>query len=347
MRLPRSRSSLTRLRTGAVVAFAAAAFSGFGAAAPAHAHAPGADLSINVPDSKITVTSSTHTFQFTVDNLGPGTATNVKLKIGVASNGGTVDIALPGGPDCTGDSGSVACALANVPNGDHGQSPPITVTPHSGAGSGDVATLKLTVTSASDPEDSNNTQTVTVALVGDQARSADLAVSATSATGHVGDVVTVKVTGTNNGPTDEPYAIGVITAPSGTEIVGDSLGCIVATPGKVLKCGGTLGAGASITDEVKFKITSATIGNDGTAEISGTLSDPKSDNNKAAIAISVPAASPTPAPPPVVGNLPVTGVKVGVIGGLGLAVVLVGGLLYVMARRRRVVLVTPGDETSE
>jgi hypothetical protein len=45
------------------------------------------------------------------------------------------------------------------------------------------------------------------------------------------------------------------------------------------------------------------------------------------------------------GGLPVTGVQVGLIGGIGGGVLAVGAVLFVMTRRRRVVLVTPGDET--
>jgi LPXTG-motif cell wall-anchored protein len=44
------------------------------------------------------------------------------------------------------------------------------------------------------------------------------------------------------------------------------------------------------------------------------------------------------------GGLPVTGVQAGLIGGVGAGVVLLGGALFLLARRRRVVLVNPGDE---
>ncbi|PWU51443.1 cell wall anchor protein [Micromonospora sp. S4605] len=44
------------------------------------------------------------------------------------------------------------------------------------------------------------------------------------------------------------------------------------------------------------------------------------------------------------GGLPVTGPQAGLIGGVGVAVLAVGGTLFVLARRRRVVLVTPNDE---
>ncbi|MGN9916097.1 LPXTG cell wall anchor domain-containing protein [Micromonospora palomenae] len=47
------------------------------------------------------------------------------------------------------------------------------------------------------------------------------------------------------------------------------------------------------------------------------------------------------------GGLPVTGVQVGLIGGIGGAVLLAGAALLVLSRRRKVVLVTPGDEKSE
>jgi hypothetical protein len=44
------------------------------------------------------------------------------------------------------------------------------------------------------------------------------------------------------------------------------------------------------------------------------------------------------------GGLPVTGAKAGLIGGVGVAVLAAGGAMFLVARRRRVVLVTPGDE---
>lgn len=46
------------------------------------------------------------------------------------------------------------------------------------------------------------------------------------------------------------------------------------------------------------------------------------------------------------GGLPVTGAQAGLIGGIGAAVVLAGVVLFLIARRRKVVLVTPGDEKS-
>jgi len=43
------------------------------------------------------------------------------------------------------------------------------------------------------------------------------------------------------------------------------------------------------------------------------------------------------------GSLPITGVQAGLIGGAGLAAVVTGGVLFVVARRRRVVMVSPTE----
>lgn len=47
------------------------------------------------------------------------------------------------------------------------------------------------------------------------------------------------------------------------------------------------------------------------------------------------------------GGLPVTGMQVGLIGGVGAAILLAGGALLMLSRRRKVVLVTPTDERTE
>src|SRR5947207_10108233 len=166
------------------------------------------------------------------------------------------------------------------------------------------------------------------------ANPADLAVTATAASGHVGDVVSVTVTVKNNGPATATDAAVTVTAPSGTTIV-DGLGCTPVTAGKVVKCTGTLHNGESQSGTFKFKIDSATVGSDGEAAITSSLKDPDLTNNKAAITITV-----------LSNGLPVTGTQVGLIGGSGVAAIAVGWVLFLAARRRRVLLVTPGDEAS-
>lgn len=44
------------------------------------------------------------------------------------------------------------------------------------------------------------------------------------------------------------------------------------------------------------------------------------------------------------GSLPVTGAQAGLFGGIGAFVIVLGAVLFLVARRRRVVLMAPGDE---
>jgi LPXTG-motif cell wall-anchored protein len=113
------------------------------------------------------------------------------------------------------------------------------------------------------------------------------------------------------------------------------------TAGKEYRCDiGTLtkAAGASTVD-IAFKIDAAVVGDDGTAKISGPARDKNPANNTAKIVITV--AGDTGG---IGGGLPVTGVKAGLIGGIGGLALVAGAVLFVMSRRRRVLLVTPADE---
>jgi LPXTG-motif cell wall-anchored protein len=54
--------------------------------------------------------------------------------------------------------------------------------------------------------------------------------------------------------------------------------------------------------------------------------------------------SPTP-PAGSGGGLPVTGARSALVGGTGLAVLVLGGVLFVVGRRRRVVVVAPEERS--
>jgi hypothetical protein len=164
------------------------------------------------------------------------------------------------------------------------------------------------------------------------ANPADLAISATKGSGAVGSVVKITVTVENKGDASSPDTTVTVTAPTGTELVDMPTNCEFTTPGKVGKCEGLLSAGEKNAGVFSFKIAATSVANDGVAKIEGTLHDPDTGNNTAAIVITVD------------GGLPITGVKVSVIAGTGLAVLLVGALLFLMARRRRVELVTPSSD---
>jgi LPXTG-motif cell wall-anchored protein len=161
---------------------------------------------------------------------------------------------------------------------------------------------------------------------------ADLAVTGGSGHGTVGSTVGVTIKVKNNGPASSPHTTVKVTAPTGTELVAMPVGCMFETPGKVGKCTGPLAAGADASGTFAFKIVASSVGTNGKAEISGTLEDTVPGNNSAAITITVDS------------GLPVTGAKVTAIAGAGATVLLVGLGLFLVARRRRVVLVTPTED---
>jgi hypothetical protein len=74
--------------------------------------------------------------------------------------------------------------------------------------------------------------------------------------------------------------------------------------------------------------------------------DPTDNTDEFAVHVDAPA---TGGGPPTSGGgegggLPVTGMQVGLIGGIGGGILVTGAVLFIIARRRRVVLVTPDDE---
>jgi hypothetical protein len=164
------------------------------------------------------------------------------------------------------------------------------------------------------------------------ANPADLAITGGSGSGAVGATVNIQVTAANEGPASSPATTVRVTAPTGTELADLPTGCEFETAGKVAKCQGLLEAGDENTGTFVFKILSNTVGTDGKAEISGTLDDPDETNNSSPITITVS------------GGLPITGTRVSLISGVGVAVLAAGIALFMLSRRRRVVLVTPADD---
>jgi hypothetical protein len=164
------------------------------------------------------------------------------------------------------------------------------------------------------------------------ANPADLAISATKGSGAVGSVVKITVTIENKGPASSPDTTVTVTAPTGTELVDMPTNCEFTTPGKVGKCEGLLSAGEKNSGVFSFKIAATSVANDGKATIEGPLEDKDMSNNTAAIVITID------------GGLPITGVKVSMIAGTGVAVLLAGALLFLLARRRRVELVAPSSD---
>ena len=199
---------------------------------------------------------------------------------------------------------------------------------------------------------------------------ADLAVTADKATGKVGDTVQVMVNVKNKGPADAPSWRADLTAPKGTRFVGVSdaaCGKPTATkpsatkPSATLVCDhpkllpvstGTYANGVSFT--VALKIEAADVGADGLVVVSQPGTEKNAADNKARIEVDLPGAGGPGAggtgggtgsggAPAGGGSLPVTGGQVALLATAGAGVLAVGVVLFVLARRRRVALVTPNE----
>jgi hypothetical protein len=203
----------------------------------------------------------------------------------------------------------------------------------------------------------------------DVANSRDLATTGATASGGVGDVVTVKIGVKNTGVSTldayraggEPSARFTFTVPDGTEVVGVGERCAAQwklddggtgwdrVPGKrFYQCWNDRSLfkpGASYTTEFKLKITQV-IGNaTGTVSFSNpfaTPTDPPADanpgNDLSEVVINPGGSG---------GGLPLTGAQTGLVASVGAALLAGGVVLFMTARRRRVLLVVPKDGSAE
>ncbi|WP_433086397.1 LPXTG cell wall anchor domain-containing protein [Dactylosporangium sp. CA-052675] len=194
----------------------------------------------------------------------------------------------------------------------------------------------------------------------------DLTIPAVTVTGAVGDVVPVTMTVRNLGPAAvEPGRVRApfIQRPSGTEFTGDvSAEC----NGKIqpdryyCQTPDGLAVGAEKTWTFHLKLTDAHPGRDGFmffADGGHEDRDVSNDSGSITVVIKTPETGPTTAAPTATPSrtagpapstsavagpaLPVTGDRTALYAGLGAALVAAGAVLFVIARRRRVVMVTP------
>jgi hypothetical protein len=173
----------------------------------------------------------------------------------------------------------------------------------------------------------------------------DLAAVGAHASGSVGSTVKVTVGAKNNGPASgntnrsggEPFVILELRLPEGTELVTVPANCGVDTedPSKVqCQSSDTLYVGESYLVELPLKITKATTNAAGLVSFFHKDSDPDASNDTADIVINPAESGP---------SLPVTGVQAGLIATIGAALLATGFFLFTVARRRRVLLVTPKE----
>lgn len=195
----------------------------------------------------------------------------------------------------------------------------------------------------------------------------DLAALGATGSGAVGDTVKVKVGIKNNGPGTldstrgaVPAAYFVFIPPTGTTVVTvpTSAFCVSiveengsptpkngAPGGTYYRCGTSdlFKAGDSYQVEFGLKIDKANV-TKGSVSLNDkyatdpTYHDDNTADNTADVVLTVTGGTG--------GSLPVTGAQTGMIAAAGLVVLALGGLLYILARRRRVILVADPDQSS-
>ncbi|WP_426511732.1 LPXTG cell wall anchor domain-containing protein [Dactylosporangium sp. McL0621] len=197
----------------------------------------------------------------------------------------------------------------------------------------------------------------------------DLTIPVVDLTGAVGDVVPVTMTVRNLGPgVVEPGRVrtAFIQKPTGTEFTGDvSADCDgTVQPEDRYYCRPQQGlaVGAEVVWTFHLKLVDPHPG-EGLmffADGGGEDRDSSNDGGWFKVTIKTPETGPTTAAPTTAAAtptgratagpgasaaagpaLPVTGDRTGLYAGLGAALVAAGAVLYVLARRRRVVMVTP------
>ena len=173
----------------------------------------------------------------------------------------------------------------------------------------------------------------------------DLAAIGGHASGSVGDTVKVTVGAKNNGPASgntnrsggEPFVILELRLPEGTELASVPENCGVdSEDSSKVQCysADTLYVGESFLVELPLKITKVTPNAAGLVSYFHKESDLDPSNDTADIVINPAESGP---------SLPVTGVQAGLIAATGAALLVGGFVLFTVARRKRVLLVTPKE----
>jgi hypothetical protein len=145
-----------------------------------------------------------------------------------------------------------------------------------------------------------------------------------------GDTITVPFTVGSRGPSTATEVAVAITAPTGTTFAAVPAGC--TTEGtRVMICpvADTLAPNRSLARSFQLRVTGTAVGNDGSIAVASAETDPRQSNDSVRITVEA-------APALTQGRLPVTGTQWGAVAGTGAALLLLGGALTLIARRRPV-----------
>ncbi|HWW81137.1 MAG TPA: hypothetical protein VNY82_16185 [Steroidobacteraceae bacterium] len=284
--------------------------------------APDLGLAVAAPSGTIAV-GATATYQYTVTNKGPFSATDVQVTLQLPSSA-TGITAIPSTGSCSVTGTNVTCTLGTLGNG---TSASVTLSATSTA----AGAFQVTGTVQSDQPDSNTTNNgvttnTAVAILADLS----VSVTGTAATVQEGAAVSYTVTVANAGPDTAPatqltYQLGSGLTP-GTVSAGSG-SCTINSSALVTCTLGDVAVKQSVS--VTINATASTAGTaTSTAAVTTTGTDPASSNNSATATITVTPIVTDTAPPPNSGGGHGGGGSMGLGGVLGLA-------LALLARQRR------------
>ena len=235
------------------------------------------DLSVEKTGPAMVVKGNDVTYQITVTNNGPATATGVSLADPTPSGLSFVTADAPCGS-------GFPCSLSNLTAGG---SATVNVTFHVPGGYAGAGPIVNTATvSANEPEadSSNNTDS---AATGADAEAADLAVVKRGpATAVPGEKVTFQIVVTNNGPGTATGIQLADTTPSGLTFDSASTPCVGGFPCTLPN----LVSGSSITVSVTYQIPAGYTGADpivNTATVSANEPDADTTNNTSDASVSI------------------------------------------------------------
>ncbi|MGH3655613.1 MAG: hypothetical protein ACRDUA_03045, partial [Micromonosporaceae bacterium] len=159
---------------------------------------------------------------------------------------------------------------------------------------------------------------------------ADLAVSANKASGQVGDVVKVTLSVRNNGPADANGFHATVAVPKGTKLTKVPRACSYHADKRTLHCkaGDMLDKGRTAKQDLLLRITSDKLENGSAKVATNVIPDRKKGNNSTPVNVTIGTGGSG-------GGLPVTGVSLTAVIAGGALAVLLGGVLFLVARRRR------------
>ncbi len=242
--------------------------------------------------SEPAVTGEPLTYYVYVENLGPGTATNVVVEDTLPE---VVDFVgfNQGGGQCSydGDARTVACNFGDLPVFVYGYAE-FQVTP---AAEGTLQNTATVTSDTLDPNAENNQATATTTVV---APTADLSVEKSApGSGFVGEPFDYRISVSNNGPTSAPNTVGEDTLPQSVsfwDFPNDDGRCSFDESAHKVSCDlGSLGSFNS--DEVRIQVTPIEEGTaENTASVSSGAPDPDDSNNQDTATTSVGTA---PSPP--------------------------------------------------